>query len=186
MSLQHNFLHKRDEIKLLMFLWILWTNEWPITPANNYRRLYGSLTMFEKSELDPCSTLQHQTWSNNQSQQDPLYGGVSLSISSNLKFTPVPYATPKWPIDSMQSGRGQTMIFFDIASTWFSHVRFSSTSMPRGFKQWECFIETLFIFKEGREGRLLSFCLESINMNSVLIVFNVNLFAISQRLMLSK
>ena len=40
--------------------------------------------------------------------------------------------------------------------------------------------------KEGREGRLLSFCLESINMNSVLVIFNVNLFAISQRLMLSK
>ena len=28
-----------------------------------------------------------------------LYGGVSLSISLNLKFAPVPYATPKWPIE---------------------------------------------------------------------------------------
>ena len=27
-----------------------------------------------------------------------LYGGVSLSISLNLKLAPVPYATPKWPI----------------------------------------------------------------------------------------
>ena len=45
-----------------------------------------------------CSTLEHQTWSNNQSQHDLLYGGVSLSISLNLKLTPVPYTTPKWPI----------------------------------------------------------------------------------------
>ena len=27
---------------------------------------------------------------------------VSLSISLNLKLAPVPYATPKWPIDSPQ------------------------------------------------------------------------------------
>ena len=32
---------------------------------------------------------------------------------------------------------------------------------------------TLFIFKEGREGRLLSFCLEPINMNSVLLIFSI-------------
>ena len=56
------------------------------------------LTMFQESELDPCSTLEHQAWSNNQSQHDLLYGGVSLSISLNLKLAPVPYATPKWPI----------------------------------------------------------------------------------------
>ena len=47
-------------------------------------------------------------------------------------------------------------------------------------------IGTLFIFKEGREGRLLSFCLELINMNSVLVIVSVNLFAVSQRFMLSK
>ena len=66
--------------------------------SQNYRRLYGYLTMFQESQLDPCSTLEHQTWSNNQSQHDLLYGGVSLSISLNLKLTPVPYTTPKWPI----------------------------------------------------------------------------------------
>ena len=49
--------------------------------------------MFQESELDPCSTLEHQTWSNNQSQNDLLHAGVSLSIS--LKLAPVPYATPK-------------------------------------------------------------------------------------------
>ena len=54
--------------------------------------------MFQESQLDPCLTLEHQTWSNNQSQHDILYGGVSLSISSNLKLAPVPHATPKWPI----------------------------------------------------------------------------------------
>ena len=43
--------------------------------------------------------LEHQTWSNNQSQHDLLYGGVSLSISLNLKLYPFPYATPKWLID---------------------------------------------------------------------------------------
>ena len=63
-------------------------------------RLYISLTMFQESSLDPCSTLEHQTWSNDQSQHDLLYGGVSLSISLNLKQAPVPYATPKWPIGS--------------------------------------------------------------------------------------
>ena len=40
----------------------------------------------------------HQTWSNDQSQHYILYGGVSLSISLNLKLAPVPYTTPKWPI----------------------------------------------------------------------------------------
>ena len=54
--------------------------------------------MFQESQLDPCSTLEHQTWSNNQSQHDLLYGGVSLSISLNLRLVPDPYATPKWPI----------------------------------------------------------------------------------------
>ena len=49
--------------------------------------------MFQKSELNPCSTLEHQTWSNNQSQHDLLYGDVSLSISSNLKLAPVSHAT---------------------------------------------------------------------------------------------
>ena len=50
-------------------------------------------------------------------------------------------------------------IFLDKGSTWFSHVRFSSISMPRDLVQWECLIGTFFIFKESREGRLLSFCL---------------------------
>ena len=44
-----------------------------------------------------CSTLELQTWSNNQSQHDLLYGGVSLSITLNLKLAQVPYTTPKWP-----------------------------------------------------------------------------------------
>ena len=57
------------------------------TLSQNYRRLYGSLTMFQESYLDPCSTL-----TNNQSEHDLLYGGVSLSISLSLKHTPVPYA----------------------------------------------------------------------------------------------
>ena len=56
--------------------------------------------MFQESSLDPCSTLEHQTWSNDESQHDLLYGDVSLSISLNLKQAPVPYATPKWPIGS--------------------------------------------------------------------------------------
>ena len=56
------------------------------TLSQKYRRLYGSLTMFQESCLDPCSTLEDQTWSNNQSQHDLLYGGVSLSIFLNLKL----------------------------------------------------------------------------------------------------
>ena len=54
--------------------------------------------MFQESELDPYSTLEHQSWSNNQSHHDLLYGGVSLSISLNLKLAPVPFGTPKRPI----------------------------------------------------------------------------------------
>ena len=54
--------------------------------------------MFQESELDPYSTLEHQSWSNNQSHHDLLYGGVSLSISLNLKLPPVPYGTQKRPI----------------------------------------------------------------------------------------
>ena len=42
--------------------------------------------MFQESQLDLCSTLEDQTWSNNQSQHDLLYGGVSLSIFLNLKL----------------------------------------------------------------------------------------------------
>lgn len=37
--------------------------------------LYGSLTVFQESYLDPCSTLEHQTCSTNQSPHDLLYGG---------------------------------------------------------------------------------------------------------------
>ena len=54
--------------------------------------------MFQETNVDPCSTLEHQTWSNNQYQHDLLYGGVSLSIILNLKLTPVSNATPKWSI----------------------------------------------------------------------------------------
>ena len=58
--------------------------------------------------------------------------------------------------------------------------------MLRDLEECECLIGTLFIFKEGREGRLLSFCLEPFNLNSVLVICNINLFVTSQRLMLSK
>lgn len=47
-------------------------------------------------------------------------------------------------------------------------------------------IGTVFTLKEGREGKLFSFCLGSIDTNSVLVILNVNLFAISERLMLNK
>ena len=49
--------------------------------------------MFQVSLLEPGS--------NNQSQNDLLYVGVSLSIS--LKLAPVPYATPKWPMKAVSS-----------------------------------------------------------------------------------
>ena len=45
--------------------------------------------MFQESLLGPGS--------NNQSQNDLLY--FSLSIS--LKLAPVPYATPKWPMEAV-------------------------------------------------------------------------------------
>ena len=31
---QRNFVHKQDEMKLLMFLWNFWTNDWPVILAN--------------------------------------------------------------------------------------------------------------------------------------------------------
>ena len=73
---------------------------WGRCPKITEWHLYGSLTVFQESYLDPCSTVEHQTCSTNQSQHDLLYGGVSLSISLNLKLAPVPYATPKWLIAS--------------------------------------------------------------------------------------
>ena len=54
--------------------------------------------MFQESELDLCSTLEHQTWSNNQSQHDFFTWWcqfVDYIFSLNLKLAPVPYATPK-------------------------------------------------------------------------------------------
>ena len=88
-----NFTVKKKKLKNFKeFIWFCGM----LSP--NYRRLYGSLTMFQESYLDYCSILEHQTWSNNQSQHDLLYGGVSLSISLNMKLAPVPYATLKWLI----------------------------------------------------------------------------------------
>lgn len=54
------------------------------------------------------------------------------------------------------------------------------------FVERKCLIGTVFTLNEGREGKLLSFCLGSIDTNSVLVILNVYLFAISERLMLSK
>ena len=51
----------------------------------------GYLTMFQESQLDPCSTLEHQTWSNNQSQHDLLHG---LSVYRLFKSDTRPSAPP--------------------------------------------------------------------------------------------
>ena len=70
--------------------------------TNILKTLYGFgglvSTMCQESLLDPCSTLEHQTCSNKQSQHDLLYNSVSLLISLNLKLTPDPCPTAKWPI----------------------------------------------------------------------------------------
>ena len=78
---------------------------------NNLKSLYGfgdavtKLQTFawifnhvQESQLDPCSTLEHQTWSLTNLNMTFYMVGVSLSISSNLKLAPVPHATPKWLI----------------------------------------------------------------------------------------
>ena len=78
-------------------------------------------------------------------------------------------------------------IFLDKASAWFFHTRFSSISTPRDLRMFyrkDMFL--FYLFKEGREGRLLSFFLKPINMNPVLVIVSVNSFAISQRFMLRK
>ena len=89
------------------------------TLSQNYRRLGGSLTMFQEPYLDPSSTLEHQTWSKNQSQHDLLYGGVNLSICWNLKLAPVPYATPKWPIQRAVLWRDLRLsVWFWLTTIW--------------------------------------------------------------------
>ena len=45
---------------------------------NILRSLYGFGRRCQESELDLCSSLDYQTWSNNQSQLDFIHGGVSL------------------------------------------------------------------------------------------------------------
>ena len=74
--------------------------------------------MFQSYKLDPCSTLEHQTWSNNQSQHVLLYSGVSLSISLHLKLAPVPYATPKWPIHCLWFNNVKPL--YDAYTTYLS------------------------------------------------------------------
>ena len=54
------------------------------TLLQNYSRLYGSLTMFQESHLDPCSTLENQTWSNNHNLNMTYYMAVSVS-QNNIK-----------------------------------------------------------------------------------------------------
>ena len=74
--------------------------------------------MFQESELDPYSTLEHRSWSNNQSHHDLLYGGVSLSISLNLKL-------PQFPTE-LRKGQLRPFILshFDICSVvWGSGFR---------------------------------------------------------------
>ena len=45
---------------------------------NILKSLYGFRRRCQESELDLCSSLEYQTWSNNQPQLDFLHGGVSL------------------------------------------------------------------------------------------------------------
>ena len=65
---------------------------------NGNTAFIGDVTLYISDEFIFHSFSLYQTWSNNQSQHVLLYGGVSLSISLNLKLFPGPYASPKWPI----------------------------------------------------------------------------------------
>ena len=58
--------------------------------------------------------------------------------------------------------------------------------IPRQLITNKDFLKSPFPALIGREGRLLSFYLEPINIDLVLVIFRVNLFAGSQRFMLSK
>ena len=69
-------------------------------------------------------------------------------------------------------------IFLDLSSTWFSHARFSSYKHAKRLRAMRMCDWKVINIQGGREGRLLSFCLEPINMNSVLITFSVNLLAV--------
>ena len=100
--------------------------------------------------------------------------------------------------DSMQSGRGQTMVdsFYSTnarrnflwysVNTVFPRYIFINKQAKR-LKEGEWLFGTLFTFKKGRDCRLRSFCLEPINMNSSLVIINVNpLLTTSWRSMLNK
>ena len=66
-------------------------------------------------------------------------------------------------------------------------IRFESISIARDLKEvgtW--FVGAPLMVKIGVAVRVLSFCLEPISINSVLVIFSVSLFAISHSLMFWK
>ena len=50
LSVQHNFVDKRDEIKLLMFLGIFWTNDRPVIPANWFAQVFCWMSLAGKGQ----------------------------------------------------------------------------------------------------------------------------------------
>ena len=77
-------------------------------------------------------------------------------------------------------------IFLDSSLTWHSQVRFSSMCTPKDFTVETCFIGNWLIYAVGFAVKFNNRCLEPINRNSVLVMFNVSLLAASQTRILSK
>ena len=83
------------------------------------------------------------------------------------------------PFDSCNT-RG--IFFLGSFSIWLPQVRFALFSTPRDLDVDTWFMGVPLIFKTGDAVRVLSFCLEPISINSLLVILSVSLFAINHLL----
>ena len=77
-------------------------------------------------------------------------------------------------------------IFLDNLSMCVCHRRFSSINTPSDFTEVPFSTGTLPIESSGWLYKVISFCLDPININSVLVVFKVSLLEISYLFRLPK
>ena len=69
---------------------------------------------------------------------------------------------------------------------WECHVRFSLTFTPSDFAEETCSIGTLLMESSSVSERVLNFCLEPININSVFVAFKISLLDRSHLLSFSR
>ena len=69
-------------------------------------------------------------------------------------------------------------IFLASLSIWFPQVRLESITIPRDLAVETWFMRVPLMVKVGVSVRVLSYCLEPISLNSVLVIFSVSSLAI--------